>query len=273
MARGARVERLLIEAMAKQLPPSASTLQLVDVHGRAGQVLREVRPDIEVIYSPTEYSDWALEAESADAVAAYDCEPDAALLESALRVLRPGGRLIIMDSKHDPDEGYVRTLEAAQYTRILVEMGAECPLPVGVMMRGEKAHTEARTTERIKQVANRDNTQRSSRYVYLLVHQTPHKPVWRMKPSDRIVWEAVGVAGEDEVVALTFSSLPKAVEFMQPAVMAGHITNVNKIAKFKWDVAKNLPFAMMLNPSDEIFDTHQVAMFEIDHQLAEAPDE
>jgi len=81
------------------------------------------------------------------------------------------------------------------------------------------------------------------------------------------------VAGEDEVVALTFSSLPKAVEFMQPAVMAGHITNVNKIAKFKWDVAKNLPFAMMLNPSDEIFDTHQVAMFEIDHQLAEAPDE
>ena len=72
---------------------------------------------------------------------------------------------------------------------------------------------------------------------------------------------------------LAFSSLPKAVEFMQPAVVAGRIKDVNKIAKFRWEVARDWPFPVMLNPSDEIFDTHAAALLAVDPDTAEAPDE
>ncbi len=268
-----RVERLLIEAMAKHLPPSGTALRMVDVFGKAAAVLRDQRPDIQVVLSPQKLTGWRIAADSVDAVAAYNAEPSPDLLKSAMHVLRPGGRLIIMNSQLDPAEGYVKILESADYTRILVEVGAECPLPVGALIRGEKPHTEASTVERVKQVAAQDAHPRVGRYLHLLVHQTPHKPTWRLTAEDKIQWEAVGVAGEGEVVLLTFSSLPKAVEFMQPAVMAGHITNVNKIAKFKWDVVKQWPFPTILNPSDEIFDTQPIAMLDIDPQNAEAADE
>lgn len=268
-----RVERLLIEAMAKHLPPSGSVLRLVDVLGKAAAVLREQRSDIKVVLSPQKLTGWRIAADSVDAVAAYDCEPSPELLKSAMRVLRPGGRLIIMNSRLDPSETYVKTLETADFTRILVEVGAECPLPVGALMRGEKPHTEAHTVDRVKQVASSDVQQRVGRYLHLLIHQTPHKPTWRMSPNDEIKWEAVGVSGENEVVLLTFSSLPKAVEFMQPAVMAGHVTSVNKIAKFKWDVVKQWTFSTILNPSDEIFETQPPVFVDIDPQFAEASDE
>ncbi|MCA0455809.1 MAG: hypothetical protein LCI00_17665 [Chloroflexi bacterium] len=259
--------------MAKQLPPSGAALRLVDVYGRAASILREQRPDIEVVYSPKKESNWRIAPDSVDAVAAFNAEPSAELLKSALRALRPGGRLIIMNAHLDPSETYVKTLEGANFTRILVEVGAECPLPTGALIRGEKPHTESRTVDRVKQVAAQDAPPRTSRYVQLLIHQNPHKPIWRMTPEDKITWQAVAVAGEGETVLLTFSSLPKAVEFMQFAVMEGYITNVNKIAKFKWDVVKDWPFPTILNPSDEIFATQAVIMVAIDHATAEAPDE
>lgn len=268
-----RVERLLIEAMAKHLPPSGASLRLVDVMGKAAAILREQRPDIEVVYSPKKLANWRVPPDSVDAVAAYDQEPSPDLLKSALRVLRPGGRLIILNSHIEPSEAYVKTLEAADYTRILVEVGAECPLPVGALMRGEKPHTEAHTVDRVKQVAAQDQPVRTARYLHLLIQQTPYKPAWRITPEDTIVWQAVGVQGDNEIVLLTFSSLPKAVEFMQPAVVAGHIINVNKIAKYKWDIIKSWPYATILNPSDEIFDTQTVAMLDVDRAAAEAADE
>jgi hypothetical protein len=268
-----RVERLLIEAMAKHLPPSGASLRLVDVLGKTAAILREQRPDIEVVYAPKKLTGWRIDADSVDAVAAYDCEPSPDLLKSAMRVLRPGGRLIILNSQLNPSEAYVKTLEAADYTRILVEIGAECPLPVGALMRGEKPHTEEHTLDRVKQIAAQDAPIRTARYLHLLIHQTPHKPAWRLTTDDTIMWQAVGVVGDDEVVLLTFSSLPKAVEFMQSAVMAGRITDVNKIAKFKWDVVKEWPYPTILNPSDEIFDTQAVAMLDIDRMTAESADE
>jgi hypothetical protein len=268
-----RVERLLIEAMAKHLPPSGASLRLVDVFGRTTSILREQRPDIEVVYSPKKLTDWRIDAESVDAVTAYDCEPSEDLLKSAMRVLRPGGRLIILNSKLDPSEVFVETLEAADFTRILVEIGAECPLPVGALIRGEKPHTEAHTVDRVKQVAAQDAPIRTARYLHLLIHQTPDKPAWRLTAADTIRWQAIGVQGDNEVVLLTFSSLPKAVEFMQPAVIAGYVKNVNKIAKFKWDVVKAWPYATILNPSDEIFETQAVAMLDVDRSTAEAADE
>ena len=148
-----------------------------------------------------------------------------------------------------------------------------CNARDGALMRGEKPHTEAHPVDRVKQVAAQDTPIRTARYLHLLIHQTPHKPAWRLTADDKVEWQAVAVVGDDEFVLLTFSSLPKAVEFMQPAVMAGHIANVNKIAKFKWDVVNQWSYPTILNPSDEIFDTQAIAMLEIDRTAAEAADE
>ncbi|MBZ0285971.1 MAG: hypothetical protein K8I30_00045, partial [Anaerolineae bacterium] len=144
----------------------------------------------------------------------------------------------------------------------------------GVLMRGEKPHLEEQTAARIKQVAARDNAQRrAGRYVHLLIKQTPNQPAWKLKPGEPLDWEAVAVAGDNETVLLAFSSLPKAVEFMQPAVLAGHILDVNKVAKYAWGVVQALPYPIMLNPSDEIFDTQAAVFVEVDPAKAEEADE
>ncbi len=268
-----RVERLLIEAMAKHLPPSGSTLHLVDVGGKAANVLQESRPDIVVIAAPDGSTGWSVSSDSADAVVAYDRPLTPELLASALTTLRPGGRLIVMDSQANPQAEQVKTLEDAGYDRILVEVGAECPLPVGALMRGEKPHTEAHTVNRVQQVAQRDAAPRPGRYVHLLIRQTPNKPVWKLKKQEKIEWQAVGVEGYDEQIILGFSSLPKAVAFMQSTVMAGTLSGISKIAKFRWDVAHSWPFSVLLNPTDDIVTTNTVILLTVDPDSAEKPDE
>jgi hypothetical protein len=271
-----RVERQLLEAMVKHLPPSASSLRLVDIGGRAGAVFAERRADVHIVLTPGRADTWQLPPDSIDAVVGYDCEPIELLLGEALTALRPGGRLILMSPQGKPGESMVKTLESAGFTRILVETGVESPKRVGVLMRGEKPHTEDHTVDRVKQVAERDadpSTRRSSRYVHLLIQQTPNKPAWKLEPDEQIKWQAVAVAGHNESVVLAFSSLPKAVEFMQPSVLAGHIKDVNKVAKFSWETARAWPYPIMLNPSDEIFDTQEVVFVSVDPQSAEEPDE
>ena len=261
------------EALIRHLPPSGATLRLIDVGGRASALLWERRPDIEVIATPEAAAAWTVAANSADAVVALGETLQAALLAAALEALRPGGRLIIFNPKDRPGKTQVKTLEKAGYTRILVEAGLTVPVPSGALMRGEKPHTEARTLDRVKQVASHETAPRAARFVYLLIEQQPFKPAWRMKPDEVRQWKAAAVQGNDELVVLAFSSLPRAVEFMQPAVLAGHVQSVNKIGKFAWDLTKKWPFPIMLNPSDEIFDTQTLAWMPIDPNEAEAPDE
>jgi len=271
-----RVERQLLEAMVKHLPPSASSLRLVDIGGRAGAVFAERRADVHIVLTPGRADTWQLPPDSIDAVVGYDCEPFELLLGEAFTALRPGGRLILMNPQGKPSESLVKTLESAGFTRILVETGVESPKPVGVLIRGEKPHTEEHTADRIKQVAGQDDApaaRRSSRYVHLLIQQTPNKPAWKLKQGERIEWQAVAVLGQGETVVLAFSSLPKAVEFMQPSVLAGQIKDVNKVAKFSWETARAWPFPIMLNPSDEILDMQEVVFVAVDPQTAEAGDE
>lgn len=272
----ARIERLLIEAMAKHLPPSAASLRLVDIGGRASAVFTEIRADVDVVLTPGRADTWQLPPNSIDAVVAYDCAPEEHLLATALSALRPGGRLIMLSPKGKPDEKWVKLLEAGGFTRILVEAGTETPKAMGILMRGEKPHTEDHTVDRIKQVAGRDNeaaARRSSRYVHLLIQQTPNMPAWKLKKGEKIEWQAAAVIGEAETILLAFSSLPKAVEFMQPSVLAGHIKDVNKVARFSWETVRAWPYPIMLNPSDEIFDTQAAVFVPIDPQTAEAADE
>ncbi|MFN8372064.1 MAG: hypothetical protein U0694_04210 [Anaerolineae bacterium] len=270
-----RVSRLMIEEIAKHLPPSASSLQLVDVNGAAGTVLAELRGDLTII-APSE-TDWNLAPGSVDAVVAYGGALDAMGLQQALDVLRPGGRLIMTDPSGDVDEQHVKTLEDAGYTRILVSLGVECPTPLGVMMRGEKPHVTADTLERVQSVADKDDTfadlnSYSGRYIFLLIQQTPNKPVWALQPDEQVEWQAVALDAAQPAL-LAFSSLPRAVAFMQPAVLAGQIKDVNKVAKFSRETALAWTLPVVLNPDAAILDGRSITHAAIDPSTAETPDE
>jgi hypothetical protein len=273
-----RLTRLLIEAMAKHLPPSAASLRLLDIGGAAHSVLQETRADLDVQTVQGPPDSWPIDAESVDAVVAYDHPLAGETLAAALRALRPGGRLIAVDSGSEPGESAVRTLEQAGYTRILVETAAECPTPVGVLMRGEKPHITSDTLERIQVAAGQDAdslnlSELTGRYVHLLVIQSPNMPVWKLEPGQTYRWDAIAAEQGGIPHLLAFTSLPKAVGFMQPAVMAGRIADVNKVAKFSKATAQTWAYPVLVNPTLDSLYELRVARIEIDPETAEAPDE
>jgi hypothetical protein len=269
-----RLARLFIEAMAKHLPPSASHLRLLDVEGAAGEILTLSRADLDVVKVEGEPETWGISPESMDAVVAFNntLKPD--LLTASLNALRPGGRLIIMETDGEPGSERVQTLEKAGYTRILIESGIECPLPTGVLMRGEKPHVTEDTQARIQQVAEQDDNALSladykGKYLHLLVVQTPNKPVWALEEGEKVHWQAVTADG----ALVAFSSLPKAVGFMQPAVINDSIRDVNKVAKFSKAQAQQWTLPVKLNPTLEMLNGQSIALIDVDPNTAEQSDE
>ncbi|NWF71143.1 MAG: hypothetical protein HXY40_18835 [Chloroflexi bacterium] len=277
-----RLKHLLIEELAKHLPPSAASLRLLDVAGAAGAALAEVRADLDVITVEADSAGWQIAPNSVDAVVVYGAALDHAGLNAAQRALRPGGRLIMVDPAGEVNETHVKTLEDAGYTRILVGVGVECPLPAGVLMRGEKPHATPDTLERIQGVAGKDDAVArqlsdlqaySGRYVHLLVQQTPNKPVWALQPHEKVDWQAVALEGAETPVLLAFSSLARAVAFMQPAVLAGKIRDINKVARFRKEVAQAWPQGVLLNPEPAVLQKQRLTLLAIDPASAEAPGE
>lgn len=254
----------LIAVMAKHLPPSGSVLRLVDVRGMAAAVLADLRPDLHI--DTLTLADWQPQTDSVDAVTAFAVPPTDALLKTALHALRPGGRLILVDPSGQPDSDQVRLLADAGFVRILVEPALD---GTGVLMRGEKPHTAVRTVERIRQVADQDVLR--GRYVHLLVRQTPNRPVWALRPDEAIEWQAAALDTPDGPVLLAFSSLPKAVAFMQPAVMQGWLSDINKVAKFGKDAAAG--WSLHVNPDFDAVVGQPVMLTPVDPAQAEAPDE
>lgn len=279
----ARKQRL-VAVMAKHLPPSASRLHLLDVNGEAGPLLAALRDDLHSEAISGNAAAWDRPAASVDAVFAVDYVLNEAFLATALAVLRPGGRLVIVDSQADASrEGLLahtgRRLEAAGYVRILVE-SALPDAPSGLLMRGEKAHTTADTVQRIQQVAAQDADKLDlsafkGRYVHLLVEQTPNKPPWHIEPDEPVTWHALAVhdVTDKPPVLLAFSSLPKAVGFMQAAILAGLLSQVNKVGKFSKATAAAWPYRMLVNPALDVLGDAVLTRIEIDPATAEAPDE
>ena len=300
-----------VAAVAKQLPPSGSSLRLLDVACGPGHTLRDLqklRPDIAPVgldlaegmvrlARDTYPGEWILgnalhipaKTDSFDALIIqrtyYFLPEKDAFLQEALRVLRPGGRLVMVDPvevagsrgvwrslKHGPRaaldmlawrlgarfiggvtlEGIADDLIQAGFARVLSEPAFD---GYAVLSRGEKPGIDIAETAREAQ---------TGRFVHLLIQQQPNIPVWKLPPGQKYQWGAV-MRGEQ---ALAFSSLPKAVEFMQAAVMAGTIRDVNKVAKFRPDV---VPFDVLMNPAPG--DVQRVSYSAIDPGLAEAPDE
>jgi len=264
-----------IDAMAKHLPPSASDLRLLDIGGVAGDELLERRPDLTIEVASLTTQHWNYPSESIDSVVAYDIllKPD--LLENVLEIMRPGGRFIIVNPIGTVEETLVKTLENAGYIRILVEPAVSGS---GVLIRGEKVHVTGDTLKRVGDVADRDADlldldNYRGRFVHLLIIQTPNIPVWKMKPEDEIKWNAIAVAAEGQTQVLAFSSLPKAVNFMQSAVLEGFIDGVNKVGKFSKETAKEWDFVTILNPLLFHIRNYDVVLIDIDKDSAEASDE
>jgi hypothetical protein len=265
----ANAKRQFIEALVKHLPPSASHLRLLDVNGAAGKALAKLDADLEVSVVSNDAGEWTQEANTADAVVAYDHALDADFLTAVQFALRPGGRLIVLDPTGSADESLVKILEDAGYIRILVEDLT----PTGVLIRGEKPHLTDDTVERVRQVANRDSAASKGRYLHLLIRQTPNKPVWKLEPDEQVAWEAVALSAEDGPVLLAFISLPKAVNFMQQAVLENKIRDINKVAKFKRETANSWTWPLLLNPDLDAIDAAAITLVTVDPASAEAPDE
>lgn len=264
-----------IRVMLKHLPPSAAALSLLDIGVNAAAVMLSLRQDLEIELASLDPGHWAYATNSFDAAIAYDVYPSRDMLAAVLAVLRPGGRFILINPLWDVEAQQLKRLETAGYVRILVEPALDSS---GVLMRGEKAHTTDSTVQRVQQVAQQDANlldlnNFAGRYVHLLVQQRPNKPVWKLRPDEQINWQAVTVEIDEQMHLLAFSSLPKAVAFMQPAVVAAFVNDVNKVAKFSKATAATWQLPVILNPALTDVGEYAVAWVAIDPDTAEAPDE
>lgn len=271
-----KLRQALLHVGVKHLPPSPSTLQLVDVDGAAQATLTGIRQDLACHAVAADADPWPVEAGRMDAVMALDVTLTRGLLRRALAALRPGGRLIVLATAGEASADLLRTLETAGYVRILVEPALDDGR--GVLLRGEKAHTTADTLARVEGVARRDDALTDfaaypGRYVYLLVQQTPNKPVWALRPDERVTWRAAALEGDDGPVLLAFSGLPRAVGFMQPAVLKGQVAGVNKVGKFSRVTAQGWTARALLNPPADVLDVGGLTFVDVDPATAEAPDE
>ncbi len=274
--QAAQLERHFVAVMAKHLPPSPSRLKLLDIGGRAGPHLADRRADIDLTsVAAPEFDLLEHEADAFDAVVALDAPLDEPLLRTALQVLRPGGRFVAVLSHAVVSSAHPRMLRESGFVRILVEPALD---EIGVLLRGEKAHLTSDTAQRIRAVADVDadllnlETFRG-RYLHLLIQQRPNKPIWKLQSADILTWRAVALKSESKPIALAFSSLPKAVAFMQPAVLAGFVRDINKVGKFSRAAAQSWGWDLLLNPAVDCLRGATITLLDIDPAAAEAPDE
>lgn len=264
-----------VEVMLRHLPPSAAELRLLDVGGGVSRVMVRHRPDIEPERVSLMPEDWDRGPDPVDAVVAYDLALDSPLLAAVLEVLRPGGRFIVVQPAGKVSEVPGRVLENAGYTRILIEPAVD---GVGVLIRGERPHETADTLARVQIAAGRDAEALDldhyrGRFVHLLIRQSPNIPVWRLKPDEELRWEAAALRDAQGLKLLAFSSLPRAVSFMQPAVVAGKVRDIHKVVKFSRETARDWQHPALINSALDVLDSGELVFIPIDPDTAEAPDE
>lgn len=234
---------------AKHLPPSAGRPRVLALDHNAASAL----PD-------------EVELTRGDSVGPFDAivgyaRPDN--LAAHFQRLRPGGRLILAHTA--PTEELLRSLTAAGFIHCLVEADGAVTL-----YRGERPPMGS-SVERV-QTLNAQNSHRPlPSFVFLLIAQTPNKPAWKLLPDEKIEWRAATVLNPatHEPALLAFSSLVRAVAFMQAAILNSWLTGINKVGKFRMEVALTQNWPVLLNQE---FDTMRALKigpaYDVDSHLA-----
>ncbi len=271
----APMRQRFVEALAKHLPPSASRLRLLDIDGHCGAILASLRADLDIHCLAANELHRSGIVPPADAIVAYNCDLDSQMLTVVAASMRPGGRFIAIIPQGEVGERWVRLLEAGGLVRILAETAVA---GAGVLIRGEKPHSTANTMQRIQSVARADADHADladyrGRYLHLLIRQSPNKPAWKRDPGEAVLWRALALGDDAQPVLLVFSSLPKAVGFLQPAVLIDRVRDVNKVGKFAKEVAAGWGASVMLNPTLDSIKDQQMIWLEIDAETAAASDE
>jgi len=224
---------------AKHLPPSAGLPRVLALDERAASELPSEEVELARAWS---------DGEQFDAIVGYAAPRD---LERWLPHLRPGGRLILAESAV-PEATALEALITAGYIHCLVEDDAGL-----ILYRGERP-PRGSSNERMQAAARSPiSSLRSpapslrSPFVFLLITQTPNKPAWKLAPDEKLEWRAVTLLdpANGQPTLLAFTSLVKAVAFMQPAVLAGFLSGVNKVGKFRAEAAPTWGLPLVINPS------------------------
>lgn len=178
-----------------------------------------------------------------DAVVGY-ASPDPTLsnLETYYDALRPGGRLILA-AQAEPKQ-LLEALKQGGYVHCLVESEADG----WTLYRGERP-PDGQTLASLSEAEN--DRAAEAPFFYIPVTQTPNKPAWRLSPGETILWQAPTVLEPTNGAPnlLVFSSLVRAVAFMQRAVLANAIVGINKVGKFPNALVKGWGRAFVLNPT------------------------
>ncbi len=204
-------------------------------------------------------------------------------LAARMRRLRPGGRLILAQRADPEGSGQARllldALTAAGFIHCLVE-------PVGdfIVYRGERP-PQGSSVERVQTLAapspspyptplRSGGNYLQSPFVFLLIIQTPNRPAWTppaVSQNEKVEWRAVTILdpATGQPALLAFSSLVKAVAFMQSAILAKWISGVNKVGKFRSEVGRTWELPLILNPTfDDLRSTTLGSAYKVDLKTA-----
>jgi hypothetical protein len=235
---------------SRHLPPSVGAPRVLALDEAAAA---ELPAEVEVARAGPEMTG------EFDAVVGYAAPEQ---LSTLFQVLRPGGRLILAD-RAEP-QALLDALTQAGFVHCLVETAGDFTL-----YRGERPPLGS-SVARVQTLASGPQSL-TSPFVFLLVTQTPNKPAWKLTPNEKVEWRAATVLdpATGHLTLLAFSSLVKAVAFMQAAILAKTISGVNKVGKFRAEASQTWALPLVLNPGFE--DVREWALgpaFAVDPQTA-----
>ncbi len=241
---------------APHLPPSAALPIVLALDPQAEAALASYVEGGSGLGEPGQAVSAPAEARNVDAILACRWPED---LAASRDRLRPGGRLIVLlsntTSELDHGERRLAELNHHGYIHCLIES-----LPDGGWLcRGERPPIHS-GGQRLGGLTSSIEAG-SARALVVLVKQSPNKPTWRLEPGERRVWEAARLIdpATGQPALLAFTSLVKAVAFMQLAVLAGLLTGINKTGRYTLEQIESWGLPVVVNPAFEDWRNASVA--------------